>query len=61
MEENHEFLHLQDVMAILSYLEKLKKCTISELVSALKLPRSSGYVLVDEMLKQGLINQDKQR
>lgn len=59
MEEKSRVPALTRCMAILSYLEKHKKCTISELISALKLPRSSGYVLVDEMLKQGLINQDK--
>ena len=59
MEEKSRVPALARCMAILSYLEKHKKCTISELVNALQLPRSSGYVLVDEMLKQGLINQDK--
>ena len=59
MDGNTRVPALTRCMAILSYLEQHKKCSVSEVISALKLPRSSGYVLVDEMLKQGLINQDK--
>ncbi len=59
MSEKSRVPALSRCMDILAYLEKNRQCTVSDLILDLNLPKSSSYVLVDEMIKQGLIHQDK--
>ena len=45
-------------LLILDYIRLHQHCTISELVDNLELPRSSIYVLVDELISSDLIRQN---
>ncbi len=47
-------------LKILSIIEKKKACAISEIVKESNLPRSTVYVLMDEMASLGLVHQNKQ-
>ena len=49
---------LERALAILEVLQKNQRCTISELISLTGLPRSSVYVLVDDMVKLRLLRQN---
>ena len=46
-------------LRILEFIQQRRHCTIADLISGLGLPRSSIYVLVDELNRQGLIRQNK--
>lgn len=47
-------------LKILSIIEQKKACAISEIVKESNLPRSTVYVLMDEMSNLGLVHQNKQ-
>lgn len=42
-------------VGILNFIEKHKNCTVGDLITNLKLPRSSAYILIETMQEQGLI------
>ena len=52
---------LQKALIILETLQKHRRCTISDLISYTDLPRSSVYVLVDDMIKLRLIRQNSDK
>ena len=52
---------LERALRILEVLQKNRRCTISELISLTSLPRSSVYVLVDDMIKLRLLRQNSDK
>ncbi|MBE6423609.1 IclR family transcriptional regulator [Succinivibrio dextrinosolvens] len=52
---------LERALNILEVLQKHHRCTISELISITGLPRSSVYVLVDDMVKLRLLRQNSDK
>ncbi|NLK85438.1 MAG: IclR family transcriptional regulator [Aeromonadales bacterium] len=52
---------LERALRILEVLQKNRRCTISELINLTSLPRSSVYVLVDDMIKLRLIRQNSDK
>ena len=52
---------LERALKILEVLQKNKRCTISELINLTSLPRSSVYVLVDDMIKLRLLRQNSDK
>lgn len=52
---------LERALNILEVLQKHRRCTISELISITGLPRSSVYVLVDDMVKLRLLRQNSDK
>ena len=52
---------VERALAILEVLQKNQRCTISELISLTGLPRSSVYVLVDDMVKLRLLRQNSDK
>lgn len=52
---------LERALRILEVLQKNHRCTISEIISLTGLPRSSVYVLVDDMVKLRLLRQNSDK
>ena len=52
---------LERALRILEVLQKNRRCTISELISLTSIPRSSVYVLVDDMIKLRLLRQNSDK
>ena len=52
---------LERSLRILEVLQKNHRCTISEIISLTGLPRSSVYVLVDDMVKLRLLRQNSDK
>lgn len=52
---------LERALTILEVLQKNRRCTISELITLTGLPRSSVYVLVDDMVKLRLLRQNSDK
>ena len=49
---------LDRAMAILNVVQKNHHCSVSEIISLTGLPRSTVYVLIDEMVNLGLIRRN---
>lgn len=52
---------LERALSILEVLQKNRRCTITEIVNLTGLPRSSVYVLVEDMIKLRLLRQNRDK
>lgn len=60
MESQSKVPALQRAMSILELLEKQGKCGAADIIAHLALPKSSAYLLLEEMKKLKLLRQDAQ-
>lgn len=60
MENSNKAPALHRAMSILELLEKQGKCGAADIISHLALPKSSAYLLLEEMKKLKLLRQDSQ-
>ncbi|MBR1613122.1 MAG: IclR family transcriptional regulator [Succinivibrio sp.] len=52
---------LERALSILEVLQKNRRCTISEIINLTGLPRSSVYVLIEDMVKLRLLRQNSDK